>query len=68
MKINHIYQGDVREKLKEFPNESINCVVTSPPYWGLRDYGGKSDQLGLEETPEEFVKNLVEAFKEIKEY
>ena len=65
MKKNHIYQGDNVEVLKTFPDESVDCVVTSPPYWGLRDYD-QEDQLGLEETPEEFVKNLVNVFSEVK--
>ena len=39
IKLNHIYQGDVLETLKGFPIESVDCIVTSPPYWGLRDYG-----------------------------
>ena len=126
MQTEHIYQGNCIEVLKDFPDESIDCVVTSPPYWGLRDYGtegvvigGKEDcdhnfnlktkksknqhragmaknekyqsfkdkeqpdyyetdvgycvecnaqktQLGLEETPEEFVDNLVKVFSEVK--
>ena len=60
-----VIQGDVREVLKTLDEESVQCVVTSPPYWGLRDYG-VDDQLGLEATPEEFVENLVEVFKEVK--
>ena len=43
----NIIQGDCRKKLKELPDESVDCIVTSPPYWGLRDYGVKG-QLGLE--------------------
>ena len=117
MKTNHILQGSVFDRLKDIEDESIQCVVTSPPYWGLRDYGtaewegGDSDcnhfrdnhvsnscttghstsqksggvsdsiykkvckkcgairkdkQLGLEETPEEFVDNLVKMFREVK--
>ena len=118
MKTEKIYQGNCIEVLKEIPDESIDCVVTSPPYWGLRDYGtaeweggdencehieqkclasdkkklsgGRGDktrqtismqyknkckkcgairkdsQLGLEETPEEFVANLVKVFSEVK--
>ena len=126
METEKIYQGNCIEVLKDFPDESIDCVVTSPPYWGLRDYGtegvvigGKEDcdhnfnlktkksknqhragmaknekyqsfkdkeqpdyyetdvgycvkcnaqktQLGLEETPEEFVDNLVKVFSEVK--
>ena len=65
MKLNHIYQGNVIDRLKDLDDNSIQCVVTSPPYWGLRDYG-VDNQLGLEETPEEFVDNLVVVFKEVK--
>ena len=110
--MNHIkiYQGNCLETLKNIPDASINTCVTSPPYWGLRDYGTaewvggdpecdhtintgdidhikqyqdrpfrgdrskclkcdavrKDSQLGLENTPEEFVKNLVELFREVK--
>ena len=53
------------EGLKELPDRSIHCCVTSPPYWGLRDYG-TSDQLGLEETPEEYVENMVKLFKQVR--
>lgn len=56
--------GDVREKLKELPDQSVHCVVTSPPYWGLRDYG-KDGQIGMENTPEQFVANMVEVFREV---
>ena len=55
-------QGDVREKLAELPEKSVQCVVTSPPYWGLRDYG-VDGQLGLEKTPEEYVQNMVDVFR-----
>jgi DNA modification methylase len=110
-----IKQGDCLEVLKTLPSESINCCITSPPYWGLRDYGTgewiggdpacshkrdskqseltqtghrnlegavgdgiykdkckrcgsvrKDNQLGLEATPEDYVKNLVEVFRSIK--
>tara|TARA_R100001082_G_scaffold75567_1_gene43777 strand:+ start:1399 stop:2337 length:939 start_codon:yes stop_codon:yes gene_type:complete len=60
-----VIQGDVREVLKTLGDESVQCVVTSPPYWGLRDYG-VDDQLGLEATPEEFVENMVDVFREVK--
>lgn len=59
-----ILVGDVREKLRELPDNSVNCVVTSPPYWGLRDYG-VDGQLGAEPTPQEFVANMVEVFDEV---
>ncbi len=60
-----LYQGDALETLKQMEDESINCCVTSPPYWGLRDYG-VDGQLGLEPTPEEYVANMVEVFREVK--
>lgn len=60
-----IRQGDALERLREMPDESVQCCVTSPPYWGLRDYGVEG-QLGLEETPEEFVANLVEVLAEVR--
>lgn len=53
------------EGLKELPDRSIHCCVTSPPYWGLRDYG-TSDQLGLEETPGEYVANIVKLFRQVR--
>jgi DNA modification methylase len=60
-----IYQGDVRTVLPELASDSVDCIVTSPPYWGLRDYG-ETDQLGLERTPEEYVGNLVAVFRELR--
>jgi site-specific DNA-methyltransferase (adenine-specific) len=52
--------------LKKLKDQSINTCVTSPPYWGLRDYNGEEKQLGMEDTPEEFVDNLVKVFREVK--
>jgi DNA modification methylase len=60
-----LYQGNCLTVLKTLEPESINCCVTSPPYFGLRDYG-VDGQLGLEKTPEEFVENLVKVFRETK--
>jgi DNA modification methylase len=60
-----ILQGDVRDRLRELPDESVHCVVTSPPYWGLRDYGVEG-QIGMEATPQEFVRALVEVFQEVR--
>ena len=57
--------GDVLEKLKELSDESVQCVVTSPPYFGLRNYGADG-QIGLERTPEEYVEKLVNVFREIR--
>ena len=59
-----IRQGDWIEVLRTMPDESVHCVVTSPPYWGLRDYG-VAGQLGLERTPEEYVAKVVEGFREV---
>jgi site-specific DNA-methyltransferase (adenine-specific) len=61
-----ILQGDCVESLKKLEDQSINTCITSPPYWGLRDYNGESKQLGMEDTPEEFTENLVKVFREIK--
>lgn len=57
--------GDAIEQLKTLPDKSINTCVTSPPYYGLRDYG-INNQIGLEETPEEYIERLVEVFREVK--
>jgi DNA modification methylase len=57
--------GDCREKLRELPDASVNCCVTSPPYFGLRDYG-VDGQMGLEPTPDEFVAGMVEVFREVR--
>lgn len=56
-----LYQGDVFDVLKRLPEKSVQMVVTSPPYWGLRDYQ-VDNQLGLEKTPEEFIDKMVEVF------
>lgn len=60
-----IFNGDCLEVLQSLPDGSVNCCVTSPPYWGLRDYG-VDGQLGLESTPEEYVKNMVAVFREVR--
>ena len=60
-----IIQGNCLEVLKTLDSESANCCVTSPPYYMLRDYG-MAGQIGLEETPEEYIKQLVEVFHEVK--
>ena len=57
--------GSALEKLKELQSDCVQCIVTSPPYWGLRDYDN-DEQLGQEDTPEEFVFNLAEIFEESK--
>ena len=60
-----ITQGDCLIILKTLPEKSINCCITSPPYYGLRDYGN-NEQLGLEKTPAEYIKNMVAVFHEVK--
>lgn len=60
-----ILQGDVREVLPTLPDESVHCVVTSPPYWGLRDYGCEG-QLGLEATPELYISAMTSVFREVR--
>lgn len=60
-----LYQGDALQVLREMPDASVDCCVTSPPYWGLRDYG-HDGQLGLESTPDEYVARLVAVFGEVR--
>jgi DNA modification methylase len=57
--------GDVLDGLRSLPDGSAQCCVTSPPYWGLRDYG-VDGQIGLEPTPEAFVAKMVEVFREVR--
>lgn len=59
------YQGDCLEVLKTLPDNFVDCCVTSPPYWGLRDYG-VDGQLGLEKTPEEYTQNMVQVFEQVR--
>lgn len=70
-----IYQGDAVEVLRQVPGESIHCVITSPPFWGLRSYGSETEvlwadgwrgQLGLEPVPDLYVQHLVEVFREVR--
>jgi len=56
--------GDAKEKLKELETESIQSVITSPPYWGLRDYK-HAEQIGLEKNPNEYINNMVQIFDEV---
>ena len=58
--------GDNRQTLKEFDEKARMCV-TSPPYYGLRDYGGEDKQIGQENTPEEYIQNLVEVFRLVRD-
>lgn len=65
IELNKIYNSDCSEFLKQLPDNFIDCCVTSPPYYGLRDYGVEG-QIGLEETPDQYVQKLVAVFTEVK--
>ena len=60
-----ILVGDCRQRLRELADRSVHCVVTSPPYWSLRDYG-VAGQLGLEPTPEAYVAGVVDVFRDVR--
>ena len=64
--MDNILQGNVLERVMDIPKKSVQCVVTSPPYWGLRNYG-EEDQLGLESTPEEYTDNMVKVFRGVRD-
>lgn len=66
--INECYFGDCRESLDKMKQEGITVqtCVTSPPYYGLRDYG-HDEQLGLEQSPEEYIQNMVKVFSKVKD-
>lgn len=69
--IDTILQGDVRSCLKQLEDGSVQCAITSPPYWGLRSYCAEDSpekvyEIGLEPTPEAYVADLVEVFREVK--
>ncbi len=59
-----LLHGSAAAVLSAMPDASVDCVVTSPPYWGLRDYGGGAEQIGLEETPADYVEALRAVFAE----
>jgi DNA modification methylase len=65
MTSHRIIQGDCIEGLRTLPDASVHCCVTSPPYWGLRDYG-HDGQIGLEATPEAYVARMVDVFREVR--
>ena len=64
MEVNRIILGDCLEVLKTLPDNSVDCCVTSPPYYALRDYGVEG-QIGLEDTPEKFIEKLTEVFMQV---
>jgi len=61
-----IIQGDCRESLKTLTENSVNCCVTSPPYFGLRSYGGGTDEIGIEDRVEDYIQSLVDVFREVR--
>jgi DNA modification methylase len=65
LKMNEIYNMDCMEGLKHMEENSINCCVTSPPYWNLRDYGVEG-QIGLEETLELYIEKMIQVFREVR--
>lgn len=65
MELNKIYNQDCIEGLKGLTDGSVNCCITSPPYYGLRDYS-VDGQIGLEKTPEEYIDKMVAVFNEVK--
>ena len=62
---NIILYGDCRDTLQQI-DDKVRMCVTSPPYYGLRDYGGESNQIGQEDTPEEYINNLVNVFRGVR--
>jgi site-specific DNA-methyltransferase (adenine-specific) len=60
-----VHCGDALEVLKTLPSEFVNCCITSPPYYGLRDYG-VDGQIGLDQTPGQYVERLVTVFREMR--
>lgn len=66
---NTILYGDCRQTLKQFADSGVKArmCVTSPPYYGLRDYGNEKNQIGLEQSPEEFISQLVEVFRSVRD-
>lgn len=61
-----ILQGNARDALKSLENESVDCIITSPPYYQLRVYGNSENELGKEDTPQQYITNLMKVFDECK--
>ena len=66
-----VHTGDCRDVLPTLPTESVQCCVTSPPYWGLRsylpdDHPDKARELGTESTPDAYVAHMVDVFREVR--
>jgi len=63
--VNDIHCGDAADTLKEMPESSVHCVMTSPPYFGLRDYGDDG-QIGLEDSLDAYISELMAMFDELR--
>ena len=61
-----ILVGDARDRLRDLPDASVHCVVTSPPYWGQRSYDESDGMIGLEEPLGEHIENLLAVFREVR--
>ena len=61
----HIIHGDVRQKLSLLPDDTFHCCVTSPPYWGMRDYGYEG-QIGAEKEINDYIAHLVKVFRDVR--
>lgn len=61
----HIIHGDVRQKLSLLPDDTFHCCVTSPPYWGMRDYGYEG-QIGAETEINDYITHLVKVFRDVR--
>lgn len=64
MELDIVYNEDCLQGLKRLPDNSVDCCVTSPPYYALRDYG-MDEQIGLEETPQAYIDRLTDVFMEV---
>ena len=64
LKVSTVFHGDAEALLKKLPTDFFRCCVTSPPYWGLRDYNADG-QIGAEDDPHDYIKHLVSIFEEV---
>lgn len=63
LELNKFHHGHALDQLRLMPDKSVHCIVTSPPYWGLRNYG-VDQQLGMENTPEGYIQSMLDVFME----
>ncbi len=65
LKVSTVFHGDAEVLLKKLPDDFFRCCITSPPYWGLRDYNA-AGQIGAEADPQEYIQRLVSIFEEVR--